>query len=107
VACNPQGSGVGSDTGGCYYSPAEGAGIYIFTDEFSFHACSLCIVQWNSRNSGCNPGGNTCSADDAERSKMRLALRMGDTWYISDEGIEHTAGEIAQRVKDGVEGIPN
>jgi hypothetical protein len=84
----PQGPGAGTSTGGAYYSRAGRWGIFIFTSEFSFPSATLRRVTWEARNSTCaenNPAG--CDLQELEDSDMHLALRIGDTWYVSDMGM--------------------
>jgi hypothetical protein len=88
VNSSPQGPGAGTSTGGAYYSRAGRAGIFIFTSEFSLASASLRRVRWEARNSTCadnNPAG--CNVQELAHSDMHLALRIGDTWYISDIGM--------------------
>ena len=88
VNSNPQGPGVGSDTGGAFYSPAQRAGIYIFTSEYAFLSSVLTKVRLEAMNSACGTSGNVndCPGDTVDQSLMRLALRIDDVWYISEAG---------------------
>jgi hypothetical protein len=88
INSDPQGPGAGTSTGGAYYSRAGRAGIYIFTSEFSFPAAFLHAVRWEARNSTCaenNPA--CCTPERLDDTDMHLALRMGDTWYASEMGM--------------------
>lgn len=81
---NPQ--GPTADTGFLFWSPAQRASIYLYTNEvaaLNLLTSDLLSVSWDSRNSTNNSALSTY---------MRLAFLVNGEWYIADLGEPHSAG---------------
>lgn len=83
--------GPTDQTGFLFWSPVQRAGIYLYTNEFpGLNTTDLRTITFESRNNTIYDPVN--NPTDTERARMRLALLVGDEWYISDQGVYHTAG---------------
>jgi hypothetical protein len=87
INSNPQ--GAIDDTGFLFWSPANRAGIYLYTNEIAalnLDSSAITTVSWDSRNSSDNLNTGT---------RMRVAVRIGGDWYISDGAEPHSSGSGA------------
>ncbi len=91
VNSNPVGSIL--DTGFAFYSPDQRAGVYIYTQEYSFNSSLLDQVIWDSRN---NTGTRTNPSQQvADFTDMHLVLRVGGDFYVSDQAFLHQGNNSA------------
>ncbi|MEQ8848188.1 hypothetical protein [Botrimarina sp.] len=92
-AINSNPVGPTADTGFAFFSPDQRAGVYIYTNEYSFQSSDLNKVIWESRN---NTGTATQPRPDiADFTDMHLVFRVDGEFYVSDTGVLHVGDRNA------------